>query len=104
MHVAIHGHRGANFVVALQAADGHGYIVNHAEPLAVVGKGVMKASANVDRDAISDTCCMYSFSITSGQYGFPPLVLDSAEPIIGLPVTKKSAPETIASVGVTILF
>ncbi len=67
MHVAIHGHRGTYFVVALQAADCHGYIVDHAEPLAVVGKGVMKASANVDRDAIAQRVLRRQYRPTGGE-------------------------------------
>ena len=53
MNVAVHGHRGTDLVVALQAADGHGYIVDHAESLAVVGKCVVKAATNVERDTVN---------------------------------------------------
>src|SRR5271166_3169099 len=52
MHVAIQGHRGANLVVALHAADRNSYIVDHAESLAMIGKSMMKPAANADRDLI----------------------------------------------------
>ena len=52
MHVTIEGHGGANLVIALQAADGHGHIVDHAESFAVVGKGVVESAANADADLV----------------------------------------------------
>ena len=52
MHIAIEGHRGANLVVALHSADGHGDVVDHAESLAMIGKGVVKAAADADADFV----------------------------------------------------
>ena len=56
MHVAIDSHRGANLVVALQAADSHGHVVDHAESLAVVGKRMMKSAADADADSSVRHC------------------------------------------------
>src|SRR3982074_2787061 len=53
MHVAINSHRCANLAISLHAANSHGHIVDHAESFAMVGKCVVKASTNVDRDAVS---------------------------------------------------
>src|SRR5580700_11938178 len=55
MDVAVHRHRGTDFSVALQSPDCHGYIVDHAESLAVVREGMMKSTANVDGDAIDQS-------------------------------------------------
>ena len=52
MNVAIN-HQGAfDLVVFLQAANGDGDVVDHAEALAVVGEGMMKSSAEADADAV----------------------------------------------------
>src|SRR6202044_1367386 len=50
--VAIDCHGRADFAVALQAADGHGYIVDHAETFAVAGKSVMESATDVDGDPV----------------------------------------------------
>ena len=50
--ITIDGHGSADFPVVLKAADGDGYVVDHAEAFAVVGEGVMEAAADVDGDAI----------------------------------------------------
>ncbi len=55
MHVAVDGHGGADFVVALHAPDGDGHVVNHTEALVVIGKGVMKSAADTDGDTIAQT-------------------------------------------------
>src|SRR5205085_5313937 len=52
MDVAVHRHGARDFVVALHAADGDGYVVNHTEAFAVIGKSMMETSANVDGDAV----------------------------------------------------
>ena len=55
MHVAVDGHRGANLVVALHAPDGHGDVVDHAESLAMIGKGVVKSAADADADFVGQS-------------------------------------------------
>src|ERR1700757_3809865 len=45
MNIAVHGHRGANFPVALHAAYGDSDVVDHAEAFAVIRKGVMKTAS-----------------------------------------------------------
>ena len=55
MDVAVHGHGGANLVVALQATDGDGDVVDHAESFAVVGKGVMESAADADADFVGES-------------------------------------------------
>src|SRR3982074_622388 len=55
MHVAIDSHRSANLAVSLHAANGHCHIVDHAESFAVVGKCMVKTSANVDGNAVSQS-------------------------------------------------
>src|SRR5439155_24079323 len=52
VNVAIHGHGGADFVIALHAADGDRHVVNHAEALAMVGEGVVESAADVEGDSI----------------------------------------------------
>jgi len=51
--VAIHGHGARDLLLLLQAADGHGHVVDHAEALAVVGEGVVEAAAQVEGHAVS---------------------------------------------------
>src|SRR3954447_10592017 len=52
MHVTI-DHQGAlNQLVALQPADCRGDVMNSAESLAVIGKGVMETSAAVERNLV----------------------------------------------------
>src|ERR1700680_195662 len=55
MNVAIDSHGGVNLVVALHTTDGDGNIVDHAESLAMVGKSMMEAAANVNGDAIGQS-------------------------------------------------
>ena len=62
MDVAIHRHSAGDFVVVLHAADSDGYVVNHTEALAVVGKSVVETSANVDGDVVFQ-------GVVSGQNG-----------------------------------
>src|SRR3984957_684343 len=79
MHVAIHGHRSTNLMVALQSPDGHGHIVNHAESLAMVGKGVVKAATNINSNAVDRRVLrrQYSDSATRGcEGGNPSVVMD----------------------------
>ena len=62
MHIAIDGHRVANFFVALHATDGDRYVVDHAEALAVIGERMMESAADADRNAIVER-------MISGQHG-----------------------------------
>src|SRR5215471_21702202 len=52
VNVAINRHSAGNLVVTLHAADGHGHVVDHAKPLSVVGKRVMKSATDVKCHAI----------------------------------------------------
>src|SRR3981081_4341535 len=52
MNVAIDSHGGVNLAVALHTSDGDGNIVDHAESLALVGKRMVEAAANVNGDAL----------------------------------------------------
>src|SRR5205823_2347551 len=52
MDIAVHRHRRSNVAVALHAPNRHRHIMNHAEAFAMVGKGVMKPSADVEREAV----------------------------------------------------
>ena len=54
MDVAVEGHGGADFVVALHATDGNGHVVDHAESLTVIRKSVMESSAEADADFVSE--------------------------------------------------
>src|SRR5262249_2402602 len=49
VHVAVNRHGSANPDISLHAAYGHRYIVDHAEPFAMIREGVMKSAADVDR-------------------------------------------------------
>ena len=48
MNVAIDGHGPADSTTLLHDPNGNGDVVDHAEALAVIGKGVVKATADVD--------------------------------------------------------
>jgi hypothetical protein len=48
VNVAINCHGCPNSSIALHAADGDGYVMNHAEALTMVRKGVMKATADIE--------------------------------------------------------
>jgi len=50
VHVAVDGHGGGNFVIALHAAYGHGHVMNHAESFAMIRKCMVKATPDVERD------------------------------------------------------
>src|SRR5216110_1229544 len=50
--VAIDRHRPLDLAVLLHPADGHCYIVDYAESLAVVREGMMKPAAYVESDAV----------------------------------------------------
>jgi hypothetical protein len=52
--IAINGHGGADLVIPLQAADGDGDIVDHAESFAVIGEGVMESSTDADADFVGE--------------------------------------------------
>ena len=52
MDVAVDGHGGADFIIALQAADGDGNVVDHAESFTMVRKGVVESAANADADSV----------------------------------------------------
>src|SRR5580692_958746 len=52
MDIAIDSHRRANLAVPLHTSNGDGHIMDHAEAFAVVGKRVMKSSADVDGDSV----------------------------------------------------
>ena len=62
MNVAVDGHGSANFVIALQAANGDSDVVDHAESLAMIGEGVMKSAPNADADSVGER-------LTGGEYG-----------------------------------
>src|SRR5579863_3867791 len=64
--IAVHGHGGADLVIALHAPDGHGHVMNHAETFAVVGEGVVKAAANVNGDALFQ-CVLRSQDRATGR-------------------------------------
>src|SRR5580658_2492933 len=53
MNVGVHNHRGANQLIGLQAADGDGDIVEHAETFAMARERVMEASADVGGAAVN---------------------------------------------------
>ena len=52
VNVTVHSHRPYDFFLTLHMANRDGHIVNHAETLAVIGKGVMESAADVESDAI----------------------------------------------------
>src|SRR6202044_817416 len=53
MDIAIDSHRRANLAVPLHTSNGDGHIMDHAEAFAVVGKRVMKSSANIDGHSVA---------------------------------------------------
>ena len=52
MDIAIHGHGGADLVIALQTTDRDRHVVDHAEALAVIGMSVMESAADADADSV----------------------------------------------------
>src|SRR5581483_2239909 len=52
MDVTIYGHGSCDLIVALHATDRDRYVVDHAEALAVIRKGMMEAASDVERDLI----------------------------------------------------
>jgi len=55
MHIAIHGHGGANHAIFLQSPNGHGHVVDHAESFAVIRGSVVKSAADVETDLVRHT-------------------------------------------------
>src|SRR5277367_356126 len=47
VHIGVYYHRSFNRVVELQATDGDGHVVKHAESFAVIGAGVVETAADV---------------------------------------------------------
>ena len=52
VHIEIDNRDPPHTASALKCAYGDGHVVEHAEPLAVIGKGVMRTAGEVHRDAI----------------------------------------------------
>ena len=67
MGVAVDGHGGADLVVALQAADGDGDVVDHAEALAVIGEGVVKSAAEADGNFVGQALAGGEDGSTGGE-------------------------------------
>src|SRR5215472_315421 len=53
MDIQVHGHGAADPALLVHELDGHGDVMNHAKALTVVGKGMMEAAPNVQRDALA---------------------------------------------------
>ena len=52
VHVAVNRHCGAYLFIALHAAYGNSYIVDHAKAFAMICKGMMEAPADTESHAI----------------------------------------------------
>ena len=52
VNVSIHNHRGLNHAIELKTPNRNRHIVNYAEPFAVIGKGMMKSTADTRCPAI----------------------------------------------------
>src|SRR5579872_1663590 len=46
--VAVYGHGASYLAILLQAANGHGHVVDHTKAFSVVAEGMEKAAADVD--------------------------------------------------------
>ena len=52
MYIAIDRHRASDLVVPLHAPDRHRDVVDHAKALTMIGKRMMKASADIEGDTV----------------------------------------------------
>ena len=65
--IGVDDHDGADGAIGLEAADGNGDVVDHAEAFAVAGEGVMEAAANVGGKAVGQCALGGKDGAASGE-------------------------------------